>query len=229
MAFDEVHGVNRPLGVALTTPAAGEDRRPDIECRDDTPEDGAGSTIERSPDEDQHGRERRERGVLEPRRPRGLDLPETAALNGERPEVHGQVRPGELEAGVAVRVRDGDGHEEGERDGGQDEQLGQGPSLEVDGGTEPRELRPQPPDQPRQEQRPGEAGRSSVRREESGDLGDGEDEHQVEEEFKIGRMPFGLVFGLRSEFVRHEVFGFGHARQTAIAAESATEAGTVGA
>lgn len=133
------------------------------------------------------------------------NAPEPAALDGDGPEVDREVRAGELDPGAAVGVGYGNGHEDGEWDRDEDQELVERTVAQVDRGAEPRELGPQPPHEPGQEQAATEPGKVVDRGEDAGDLGDGEHEHEVEEELEVGGVAPRRLLELDLALV-----GFGH-------------------
>ena len=65
--------------------------------------------------------------------------------------------------------------------------------LQVDGVRHPRERRPRPPDHPQHERRAREAAGARVADDQVGDLRDGVDEDEVEEELEVRRAPLARV------------------------------------
>ena len=108
-----------------------------------------------------------------------------AQLQHQPEDPNHDIGDGEPDRVVLERVGDRRGHDERDRRRRQRDEsnAGVGRVRRVEG---PGELGPGPPDQPEEQQRAQDPARVEVMRGQDGDLGDGEHEHQVEEELDEG-------------------------------------------
>ena len=199
VALGEVHRIDRPLAGGAAYCAGDVDQ-----CRGDPPRQ-SGVIVGEASGQDAQWRDRRHRHEVDECLTRSRVSHRLGALHAEHEQLHRHVGNAEPRArvgraGFVERVGDGHRHRQRRRDGAQHQHPCGDALLEIGRRARPGELRPLPPHQPRDQRPARRTPQREVVADERGDLRDGEDEDEVEEELEVGRVAFGLVRHLRRRY-----------------------------
>jgi hypothetical protein len=186
-----MHWADHPLtgGTAYRADHVGE--------RGDDPQRHPCAVVGEPAGDDEQGSDRRKRAEVDERLACRRIAPRLGALHGKHQQLHRHIGNAEPAARFVKRMRDRDGHGQGCRNRAQHQNAGAGASLKIDRRPCPRELRPLPPHQPRDQHAACRTCDGQVVADERGDLGDGEDEDEIEEQLEVGGVSLRLVAHLR--------------------------------